>query len=343
MEKARADRPVHAESVRVRAYPRHNAKGQRQHTNPKARLRKWKAPGAESKIWCYRKQPGPGPQILLQPIKSATVLHDIWTEDEERRSNIEVEQPAAPGLKILTESPRPVLSGYDRQAVAGYIMSMFRRGWQELAAQPQRFRPEVVELKAMIHAAGFSPEALPALDECIEHMSRHPSGRPRPIRPASDAIAAMRWTVLRCPDRMFVTGDSPVQIVPHDIVDSECEVTLPLSPARTLVCDWGFPRPPIAVRVATGAEAFEVNRRTALGAEQYVFFADRPAENAVGDLLDGDRRPRILDVNGRRSVPPKQRRKIERIAQRSRLRSEKERLELVERLKALDESSQLVG
>ena len=271
------------------------------------------------------------------------VLRSIWTEDEERRSNIEVEQPAAPGLKHLTESLHPNLSGDERQAVAGYMMSLFRRGWQELAAQPQRFRPEVAQLMARIQAAGFSPEALRTLEENIADMSKHPPGRPLPIRRVSGVMAAMRWTVLRCPEPMFVTGDSPVQIVPHVIVNSESEVTLPLSPMRALVCDWGFPRRPIAIREATGPEVLEVNRRTALGAEQYVYFADQPAENAVRDLLDSERRPRLLDVDGCRAVPPKHCRKMERAVRRILRGRKKENSELVERLKALDANGELVG
>ena len=324
------------------AYPRHNTNGQRQHTNPKARLRGWEAPESKGQIWCYRKQPGPGQRILRQSIKSATVVRGIWTEDEEKRSNTEVEQPAAPGLKHLTESLRPSLHIRERQAVAGYMMSLFRRGWQELAAQPQRFHPEVAQLMAMIRAAGFLPEALSTLEERITDLSRHPPGRPLPIRQVSDVMTAMRWTVLRCPDPMFVTGDSPVQIVPHVIIDPECEVTLPLSPTRALICDWGFPRASITIRVATGAEVLEVNRHTASGTEQYVYFADRPAENAVRDLLDSERRPRILDVNGRRVVPPKHRARMERAARRILRGRKKENSELVERLKAMEASSGLV-
>lgn len=324
------------------AYPRHNTTGQRQHTNPAARLRGWEAPESEGLIWCYRKQPGPGRRIYRQRIASATVLRAIWTEDEEHRSNSEVEQPAASGLEQLTETLQPSLRRHERQAVAGYMMALFRRGWQELAAQPQRLRPEVAQLTAMIHAAEFSPEALHALQENIADLSKHPPGRPLPIPRVSDVMAAMRWTVLCCPDSLFVNGDSPVQIVPHVIINPESEVTLPLSPTRTLICDWGFPRPSIAIRAATGAEVLMVNCRTASGAEQYVYFADRPAEKDVRELLDDRSRLRIIDDKGRRTVPRKHRRDMERDVQRILRKRKKEDLELLEQMKLLEASSGLL-
>ena len=320
----------------MHAYPRYNTTGQRQHTNPRAQLRAWEAPESEGEIWCYRKQPGPGRTIYRQTIASATVRRGIWTEEEEQLSNTAVEQPAASGLECLTELLQPSLLRHERQAVAGYMMSLFRRGWRELAALPQRLQPEVAQLRATIRSAGFSPEALHALEAEIADHSRHPRGRPLPIRQVSDVMTAMRWTVLRCSDPMFVNSDSPVQIVPYVIIDPESEVTLPLSPTRALICDWGFPRPPIAIRVATDAEVVEVNRRTASGAEQYVYFADRPTDTAVRELLDGGPRPRILDDKGHRAVPQKHRRDMERHARRILRGRKRENMEFVEHLKELE-------
>ena len=323
-------------------YPRHNTSGQRQHTNPRARLRAWEVPESEGQIWCYRKQPGRGRPIYRQKIATATVLRGIWTEEEEERSNTEVEQPAASGLECLTESLQPSLRRHERKAVAGYMMSLFRRGWQEHAAQPKRLRSEVAQLSAKIHTAGFSPEVLDALNAEITELSKHPPGRPLPIRQVTDVMTAMRWTVLRCPDPMFVNGDSPVQILPHVIIDPESEVTLPLSPTRALISDWGFPRPSITMRTATVGEVLEVNRRTASGAEQYVYFADRPTEKAVRELLDGGPRPRILDDRGRRAVPQKHRRDMERHARRILRGRKRENTEFVERLRELEAASGLV-
>ena len=148
--------------------------------------------------------------------------------------------------------------------------------------------------------------------------------------------------MLCCTDPMFVNGDSPVQMVPHGIINPESEVTLPLSPTRALICDWGFPRPPITIRVATDAEVHEVNRRTVSGAEQYVYFADRPTNSVVREFLDSGSRPRILDDNGRRSVPRKHRRDLERHARRFRRERKRKNVELVERLIELEAASRLV-
>ena len=324
------------------AYPRHNAAGQRQHTNPKALLRGWEASEPPGLVWCYAKLRNSGRRISRQPLASATVLRNIWTEDDEHRSNTEVEQPAASGLKRLTEAFRPTLRSHERQALARYMMSLFRRGWQELAAQPQRLRAEVPRLEAMLHTSGFSSADLHALQDHIEELSSHPPGRPLPIREISDVMEAMRWTVLRCPAPVFVTGDSPVQILPHVLIDPESEVTLPLSPTRALICDWGFPRPSLAIRRATSAEVLEVNRRTALGAEQYIYFAAKPAENALGNLLDGSSCPRILDANRSRVVPGKHRRAMQRQARRILLGRERENENLVKSLRELAEGNALI-
>ena len=323
-------------------YPRHNTTGQRQHTNPRARLRRWEAPESNGLIWCYTKQPGPGRRIYRQTISSATVLRRIWTEDEEHRLNSEVEQPAASVLKQLTETLQPSLRRHERQAVARYVMSLFRRGWQELSAQPQRLQSEVARLKAMVRAAGFSPEALHALEANIADLAKHPPGRPLPIHRVGDVLAAMRWTVLRCPDPMFINGDSPVQIVPQVIVNPDSELTLPLSPTRALICDWGVPRTSTAIRTATAAQVLEVNRRTIQGAERHIYFANRPAESELLELLDGGPRPRILDEKGARVVPRKHRRNMELDARRILRGREKENMELIEQLKEFEAGSGLI-
>lgn len=127
-------------------YPRHKARGQRQHTNPQARLRLWEAPDWADEIWCYRKEPGPGRRIYRQPIASATVLRSIWTEEDEERLNREVEQPAEAGLERLVGAAAHRLSDPERRAVARYLASLFRRGWKELAAQPERVLPEATRM-----------------------------------------------------------------------------------------------------------------------------------------------------------------------------------------------------
>ena len=260
-------------------YPRHNTKGQRQHTNPKARLRPWEASGFAGEIWCYRKESGPGNRIYRQKVATATVLHGIWTEDDEGRLNSEVEQPAEAGLEQLVSAEAPELSTRQRQAVARYLCSLFRRGWQEIAAQPQHVQPEVRHMKEMVGASRLSAKAQHAIGEALEDMAKHPPGAPFPIDEVSEVLSAMRWTVLRCADPSFVTGDSPAQIVPHVVVNRECEVTLALSPTRALVCDWGIPQPWTSGRTATAEEVLEVNRRTALGADWFVYFPSRPSED----------------------------------------------------------------
>ena len=275
-------------------------------------------------------------------IASATVLRRIWTEDEEDRANTEVEQPAESGLEQLSESLQPSLRSHDRQAVAAYIMSLFRRGWQELVAQRERLHAELARLKAMLPAAGLSPATRQALEDEIAEESERPLGRPLPIRQISDVMAAMRWTVLQFPDPIFLTGDSPVQIAPHVIVNPKSEVTLPLTPRRALVCDWGSPSASIAIRTATRVEALEVNRRTALGAEQFIYFSDRPAESAVRELLEAEPRPRILDDKRRRAVPQKHRRNLERDARRILGDRKKENMDLIERIRRLETTGGLL-
>ena len=286
-------------------YPRHNTKGQRQHTNPKARLKLWEAPELAGHIWCYRKLTGQGRCIYRQTIASATVLRSIWTEGDEERLNNEVEQPAEAGLAQLVGVEASGLANRERRAVAKYLVSLFRRGWQELAAQPQRVLPEVRRLTAKIDAVSrLSAKAKQATKAALEDQSKCPPGAPFPIDEVSDVLSAMRWTVLQCTSPSFVTGDSPVQIVPHVIVDRACEVILALSPERALVCDWGIPQPWTASRTATAAEILEVNRRTALGAECFVYFPNRPSKNHANELLESRPRRLIPDDGGRR-VPRK--------------------------------------
>lgn len=289
-------------------YPRHKASGQRQHTNPKARLRLWEAPDLADHIWCYRKEPGPGKRIYRQAIASATVLRSIWTAGDEERLNREVEQPAEAGLEQLVSGVAHRLSGPERRAVARYLVSLFRRGWQELAAQPDRVLPEVSRVTQMIAAAsGLSPKAKQAVNAALKEQAECPPGMPFPIDEVSEVLSAMRWTILRCTVPSFATGDSPVQMVPDVIVDRECEVTLPFSPTCALVCDWGIPQPWTAVRTASASEVLEVNRRTALGANWFIYFPDRPREDDVQGLLRRQPRGRICRGEGGRRVPRKHR------------------------------------
>ena len=292
-------------------YPRHNTKGQRQHTNPKARLRLWEASESAGEIWCYRKESGPVKRIYRQKVATATVLRSIWTEDDEERLNSEVEQPAEAGLAQLVGAEALELSTRQRRAVARYLLSLFRRGWQEIAAQPQRVRPGVRRMVEMIGASGLSAKSRQAIEEALEDMAKSPPGAPFPIDEVTGVLSDMRWTVLRCADPSFVTGDSPAQIVPHVVVHRECEVTLALSPTRALVCDWGIPQPWTSGRTATAEEILEVNRRTALGADWFVYFPSRPSERDVQRLLEQRSRRRISEDGSGRRVPRKHRQTME--------------------------------
>ena len=323
-------------------HPRHNTTGQKQHTNPKARLKLWESKEVRGHIWCYGKQREPGRRVHRQTVASATVLHGIWDSEDEDRLNTEIEQPAESGLEQLSEAPVPCLERDQRQAVAKYLMSLFRRGWQELAAQPQRLRPEITRLEALIEAVGFAPAAMEALGANIAELAEHPPGRPFPIETVSDVLAAMRWTVLECRHGSFITGDSPVQITPDAIANRDCEVTMPLSPSRALVCDWGIPQPWTAVRAAAAAEASEVNRRTAHAAENCIYFACSPEEDDVLEVLNGRARTRIHEENGTRGVPRRHRVTME-LGRRQIVEGRgEENRELVEQLRELASSSGLV-
>ena len=248
---------------RVNAYPRNNTTGQDQHTNPKARLKLWEAREVRGDVWYYGKQREPGRRVRRQTVVSATVLQGVWTEEAEGRLNTEIEQPVESGLAQLSETRAPSLDTVQRQAVARYLMSLFRRGWRELAAQPERLRPEISRLETLIEEAGSVPEAVDVLRANIADLATCPPARPFPIEEVSDVIAAMRWTVLECTNASFFNGDTPVQIVPCAIASQDCELTFPLSPSRALVCDWGIPRPWTALQPVTAVEVAEVNRRTA--------------------------------------------------------------------------------
>ena len=323
-------------------YPRHNRIGQRQHTNPRTRLKLWEAPDLGGHIWCYRKQSGRGSRIYRQTIASATVVRSVWTEEAEARLNNEVEQPAAAGLAQLADTLEPQLASSERKAVAGYLVSLFRRGWQELAAQPQRVEPEVRRLAGMIDAASdLSMRTRQEIKAALEEQSKCPPIAPLPIEEVGDVLAAMRWTVLRSANPSFATGDSPVQIVPDVVVDRECEISLPLTPTRALVCDWGIPQPWTVARTATAAEILGVNRRTALGADSFIYFARRPSDNDVETLLERRPRRRILgDVDGRR-VPRRHRQTMELGARRIFLGRPSENMAVIEQLRVLEAQSQM--
>lgn len=292
-------------------YPRHNTIGQRQHTNPRARLKLWEAPGLAGQIWCFSKQPDIRRRIYRQPIASATVLRSIWTDEDAERLNNEVEKPAEEGLAHLVGANARQLSESKRRAVSRYLVSLYRRGWQELAAQPERVQPAVRYLKQMIDAAShLTNTAKQAIKSALDEQSKRPPGAPFPIDEVNDVLSAMRWTVLQCTSPSFVTGDSPLQIVPHVIVNRTCEVSLALSPTRALVCDWGIPQPWTASRTATAAEILEVNRRTALGANCFVYFPNPPSIDNANELLEGRSR-RLITSQGVRRVPRKHRQTME--------------------------------
>lgn len=318
-------------------YPRHNRVGQRQHTSPRTRLKLWEAPDLAGHIWCYSKQSGQGSRIYRQTIASATVVRSVWTEETEERLNKDVEQPAAAGLAQLVDTLEPQLARSERKAVARYLMSLFRRGWQELAAQPERVEPEVRRVVEMIDAdSDLSTRTKQDIKAALEEQSKRPPLAPLPIDEVSDVLAAMRWTVLWSAKPSFATGDSPVQMVPHVLVDRECEVSLPLSPTQALVCDWGNPQPWTAARRATAAEILAVNRRTALGADSFIYFAHRPSDDQVETLLERRPRRRILgDVDGRR-VPWRHRQTMELGARRIFLERPSEKRRLIEQLRELE-------
>ena len=305
-------------------------------------MKLWEAPDLPGHVWCYRKQSGRGNRIYRQTIASATVVRSVWTEEVEARLNNEVEQPADAGLAQLADTLEPQLASSERKAVARYLVSLFRRGWQDLAAQPQRVEPEVRRVSRMIDATSdLSMKTKHEIKAALEEQSKCPPIAPLPIDEVSDVLAAMRRTVLRSANPSFATGDSPVQIVPDIVVDRECEISLVLTPTRALVCDWGIPQPWTAARTATDAEIWAVNRRTALGADSFVYFGRRRRVNDVATLLQRRPHRRILgDVDGRR-VPRRHRETMELGARRIIRGRPSENMALIEQLRDLEAQSQM--
>ena len=315
----------------MKAYPLHNNSGQCQHANPKSRLKYWEAE-SPGQIWCYAKERDAGRRVCRQMLAKATVVRGVWSENDEGRLNTEIEQAAEPGLLQLSHASTPVLEGEQREAVSRYLVSLFRRGWNELTAQPMRLKAAVERLEVLIDAQGFSPVPRHVLETELAELAMHPPGRPFPLPEAAQVLAAMRWTVLDTPHHEFVNTDSPVQIVPPVIVGQDCEVTMTLTPKRALVCDWGIPQPWTETKAASSEEILEVNCRAVRGARDCIYFASRPEEGDVPAMMSIPARRRIHDWGSGRKVPWRHRVTMDLAAKRILAGREKEDNALVERL-----------
>ena len=220
------------------------------HFVPQAYLRGFQDPSQPGFIWVQsRREPSPRPASIEDVAQS----RDFYDPETERLLASSVEAPANPVLAKLRAGELP--SERERMTLAVYLATMINRvpksrlRGQAMAPQvledvANRFRGQVEQLAELgqippdlatrrlqeleVAYAKFTSD----LPETVVKQIRDP----RPSVQMIEAIAALRWRVLRAKEpEFFVTSDNPAFYhQAYGLGTERSELRFPLSPALAL-------------------------------------------------------------------------------------------------------------
>lgn len=219
------------------------------------------------------------------PIKAVAQRPDFYTPEAERKLNTVVEIPAQEQLRRLAAGER--IEYVDRLIVAIYIQVMALRVPSTRNVLSDMVRDGVADFVAELKRnpnevpAGMNEESFHALldtrQQCISENgpSLEPMREPWIQQELVDMIYTMTWTVIRTDaPNAFLTGDNPVSFT-HEtgLLHPDGELTFPISSQAALHASWHGETDLMFVAGSQYVVA-EINRRTACGAERFLFAAE---------------------------------------------------------------------
>lgn len=237
-----------------------------QHYVPQNYLKAFSDPQHPTMIWMFDKsEPTHKPKCL--PIKAVAQRPDFYTAEAETSLNTVVEIPAQEQFRRLSAGER--IEDVDRLIVAIYIQVMALRVPYARNVLDGMVREGVADFVAAIKR---DPNEAPTgmSDEFF-----HPMREPWIQQELVDMIYTMAWRIIRTDGpNAFFTGDNPVSFT-HEtgLLHPDGELTFPISSHMALHASW-HGEADLMFAAGSHYAVAEINRRTACGAERFLFAAE---------------------------------------------------------------------
>lgn len=257
------------------------------HYVPQRYLRRFAVPGDESLIWMYDKV---ARRWSDRPVAINKVAQerDYYPDDVEKQLTTLVERPG--NNAIETFCSRSHFRPEHRSALSVYMAVMTMRGPRKRRESAERF-PEVLE-STMARLRSEAEEAAGEVDagalarflaELDRLEEKYREGIPDPIAeqvrspwPSAAVVAAverMTWRFVPAPaGDFYLTSDNPAfYFGAYGLGSPKAELTFPVSADLALL--GSHQGPPGSTLLVTPRPALvrEINRRTATGAERFIF------------------------------------------------------------------------
>jgi hypothetical protein len=256
-------------------------KTKRNHYIPKEYLRHFASPNDPEKVYMFDKQSN---NWILTNVLNAGAWSNFYSDEDEKWLSDEVEFPASFALTKL-RSGQPIDTD-ERHQVALYLESMIKRvpstRREFLKGAPNALEQLREDAEELSHKYGTTPQVIrKALEHLEEEQLKEPFSMTSEVtryqwtnQEIIDVLLGMDWTVLnsRGPDK-FLTGDNPAFHPWKDGLQTPgSQLAFPLSSSAALVADRRKSRDVVIDHIdATSAQVKEINRRTILVSERFIF------------------------------------------------------------------------
>ena len=256
-------------------------KTKRNHYIPKEYLRHFASPNDPEKVYMFDKQSN---NWILTNVLNAGAWSDFYSDEDEKWLSDEVEFPASFALTKL-RSGQPIDTD-ERHQVALYLESMIKRVPSTRRIFLEGAPKALASLRDKIEELSFKLKTTPQVTrKAIDHLEEAQFSKPLSMtseiaqyqwtnQEIIDVLLGMDWTVLnsRGPDK-FLTGDNPAFHPWKDGLQTPgSQLAFPLSSSAALVADRRKSRDVVIDHIdATSAQVKEINRRTILVSERFIF------------------------------------------------------------------------
>ena len=243
----------------------------------------------DDRLWVYEKA---SRRAFKSQPDSIANERELYTDELEAKLNNSIEQPANRVLERIGK--REALTLADREALAIYIVTMWKRGRvgrsRVMDLMPEKVDEVTDELERAIHALkgrGVLPneryfdllaqtararsklKANPPLKAWWDLLEPEKSGR------MVSAVLQMNWAFLTDPRGEVLTSDNPVYFFPWAGVGRpESELVFPID-QHTVMLATNEDFPTGKYFLGKGVALREVNRRTMTGADRHIVAAQR--------------------------------------------------------------------
>jgi hypothetical protein len=311
-----------------------------QHFVPELHLKHFVGSNPSGMVWTYDKQTGSARPAIPKETATQTNFYSLKDKDDQYFDAIEhwlseVESKAAPIYEQLINGKIPI--GQERAYFSVFLATSYARTpsmiriYAEMKGKASVSKtmlvasdPEAFEKSVQQYEVATSPidgDTRKGLREFILDKNRYTISVGRNIGLGaiglSDTLAPiffnMKWRVVDTGTNLLISGDNPVaRVVPPQSYDpiygdggflnNGSRVTMPLTPIRAVILEWGREDMPGLWRVKR-RDARNLNRRRAYFSERFLYSSVR--DDGIRRLGETYKEPGLqMVMSGENELPP---------------------------------------